>query len=116
MVANFAIHNNTNSSRERNQETLRKLAKRVLKNSENKERSTNFIVDSRSQYTTNEYIPAETYIYTISARTCQNDRLKEKLNFLNNQAAIRTHATKNIIANEDDFNVVIDDSKNIFAA
>ena len=46
MVANFAIHNNTNSGSGRNQETLRKLAKRVLKNAEIKERNIDFVVDS----------------------------------------------------------------------
>lgn len=116
MVANFAINNNTNSNGGRNQEMLRKLAKRVLENTEKKERNINYVIDTRSQYTTNEYIPAEIYIYNISARACQNDRLKAKLDFLNNQAAIKNLANKGLTEIENDFLVEIDDSKNIFAA
>jgi len=116
MVANFAINNNPHSAGGRNQETLRNLAKKVIKNAGQKERKIEHIVNSRSEYTTNKYIPAETYIYTISAHACQNDRLKSKLNFLNNQAAIKTLTPKSIITDEEEFLVEIDDSKNIFAA
>ena len=116
MVANFAINNNPHSTGGRKQETLRNLAKKVIENAGQKERKIDYIVDTRSEYTTKEYIPAETYIYSISAQACQTDRLKTKLNFLNNQAAIKTLASKSITIEDDEFLVEIDDSKNIFAA
>ena len=118
MTANFAIQNNTNNPSHGRQETLRKLAKHVIKNASQKERDVKIVIENRK-----EYIPAEVVIYNISAQTCQTSTLKEKLNFLNNKAAIKnlTTAPKKIYnpADEDSnelLSLELDDSNNIFAA
>lgn len=123
MTANFAIQNNTNNPSHGRQETLRKLAKHVIKNASQKERDVKFVIENRKEYITKQYIPAEVVIYNISAQTCQTSTLKEKLNFLNNKAAIKnlTTAPKKIYnpADEDSnelLSLELDDSNNIFAA
>ncbi len=122
MVANFSIYNDNHSSRERNQETLRKLAKDIFQNADKKERNIEHVITQREDYTTKTYIPAETYICNISSRAFINNDLEEKINFLKNKAAIRSFSkeygsmTENISETADLFEFIPDESKNIFAA
>ena len=123
MVANFAIHNN-NNPRGRRHETVRKLAKNVLKKPGQKERDIKQVFETQQkEYITKEYIPAEVVIFNLCARTCQTTELKEKLDFLNNKAAVKNLSTapKKIYnqGNEEEyelFNIELDDTNNIFAA
>lgn len=123
MVANFAIQNNTNSPNNGRQETLRNLAKNVIENASQKERDINVVLENRSEYITKQYIPAEVIICNISAQACQTSELKEKLNFLNNKAAVKnlTTAPKKIyneesLTNNELLTLELDESNNIFAA
>ena len=118
MYANFAINNNTNSSHGRRQETLKKLAKNVMEQASKKERTIEGIVER--EYFTKEYIPAEVYIYNISAKTCITPNIEKSLKFLNEQASLKNLPHKDIeeITNKENelFDLSLDDSKNIFAA
>ena len=119
MTADFAIYNNTHSSGNGRREILKKLAKGVIKKSVEQENNLRQIFQA-DEYFTKEYIPAETYIYSISARACMNDKLKVSLDFLNNQAAIKNLPNKEVKGVESVENVLLqldlDDSNNIFAA
>ena len=119
MYTNFAINNNTNSSHGRRQETLKRLAKNVLEQANKKERNIGEVVER--EYFTKEYIPAEVYIYNISGRACLNSIIKESLNFLNKQAALRKFQNKHIEEDMPDnknelLELNLDDKSNIFAA
>ncbi len=120
MVADFSIRNNPHSSGQRNQQALRKLAKRIFENAEKKERSIERFLETRDDYTTKTYIPAETYIYNISARACQSNSLEQSLKFLNSKAALNEFQRNKDLTKEESkdeiFDVDIDETKNIFAA
>ena len=119
MVADFSVKNNTYSSGQRNQDTLRRLAKEIFEKAEKKERKVEHIIEPREDYTTTTYIPAETYIYNISSRAFVNNDLQKTLNFLNNKAAIKSFAKESVIkdsASDDIFEFTPDETKNIFAA
>lgn len=120
MVADFSIRNNPHSSGQRNQQALRRLAKEIFDNAEKKERSIERVLETKEDFTTKTYIPAETYIYNISARACQSNRLEKSLKFLNSKAALsefRRDKDLSIKENKDEiFEVDIDETKNIFAA
>lgn len=119
MVANFAIHNSTGYTGSGRQQTLKKLAKEVIENANQKERDIKQVVDSQAEYVTAEYIPTETAISNLCAQAFLNGKLKESINFLNNKAAIQAlnKSPKHIYNNDEEkFEVVIDESKNIFAA
>ncbi len=120
MVADFSIRNNPHSSGQRNQQTLRRLAKEIFENAEKKERNIGHVIERTDDYTTKIYISPETYIYNISAQACQSNKLQESLNFLKNKAALNEFQ-KNRISNieeikDDIMEINIDESKNIFAA
>ncbi len=120
MVADFSISNNMHSSGQRNQETLRRLAKEIFEKAETKERNVESVIPYKTEYTTSSYIPAEMYIYNISARAIDNNiKLESTLKFLNNKAAIKSFSketTQEDNADDDLFEITLDESKNIFAA
>ena len=120
MVADFSIRNNPQSSGHRNQQTLRRLAKEIFEKAENKERKIEHVLVQREDYTTKTYIPAETYIYNISAQACKSNKLQESLKFLNNKAALnefqRSKISNTEERNDEILEFSIDESKNIFAA
>ncbi len=121
MVANFSIHNNAHSSGQRKQETLRKLTRDIIQNADKKERNIEHVIPEQEDYTTQTYIPAETYICNISSKAFNNNNLQEKLNFLNSKAAIKSFSKEQAPQKEDVseadiwFDFIPDESKNIFA-
>lgn len=119
MVANFAIHNNAGYTGGGRQQTLRKLAKEVIENANQKERDVKQVFEARTEFITSEYIPTATAISNLGAQAYISGRLQESVKFLNSKAAIKTlnSAPKRIYNSEDvEFEVTIDESKNIFAA
>ena len=73
--------------------------------------SSNFLV-------TTEYIPTATAISNLSTQAYLSGKTQESINFLNSKAAVLTlnTAPKKIYNDDLEFEVVIDESKNIFAA
>lgn len=122
MYTNFAINNNTNSSHGRKNDTLKRLAKNVIEQSQKKERPIEGIIQE-NEYYTRDYIPAEIYICNISSKSCLNNNIEKSLNFLNRQAALKNlphkdfESTEQVIEkNNELFDIKFDNSKNIFAA